>query len=285
MDIRRMLAGRLRTHEREDPLPLWTPWGEELLARDEKGAGQRRQPRKLSSHASSSPVCPQRLGESQRLVGVCVCRQPRRRRAGAHSRRTSDVLPAHSRALLARGFALGCGTPAQAGRAAVVSALVRSARARCRRTTAPPLRRRGLRMRLLREWASRGHAQRRLPALLVRRDRPSGTGREKRASPVRPRSQRHRAAPAWKAAPPVRDHLVHRAERHLAGRVVGACAREPRRGAARRRQPACWRCHGVCPGGAAGRGAARVAPLGRRDARRQRLGGGWREQPGRSCPR
>ena len=39
MDIRRMLAGRLRTHEREDPLPLWTPWGEELLARDEKGAG------------------------------------------------------------------------------------------------------------------------------------------------------------------------------------------------------------------------------------------------------
>ena len=39
MDIRRMLAGRLRTHEREDPLPLWTPWGEELRARDEKGAG------------------------------------------------------------------------------------------------------------------------------------------------------------------------------------------------------------------------------------------------------
>lgn len=34
MDIRRMLAGRLRTHERQDPLPLWTPWGEELRAED-----------------------------------------------------------------------------------------------------------------------------------------------------------------------------------------------------------------------------------------------------------
>ena len=32
MDIRRMLAGRLRTHDRQDPLPLWTPWGEGLRA-------------------------------------------------------------------------------------------------------------------------------------------------------------------------------------------------------------------------------------------------------------
>ena len=30
MDIRRMLAGRLRTHDRQDSLPLWTPWGEGL---------------------------------------------------------------------------------------------------------------------------------------------------------------------------------------------------------------------------------------------------------------
>ena len=34
MDIRRMLAGRLRTHERQDPLPLWTPWGEALQTGD-----------------------------------------------------------------------------------------------------------------------------------------------------------------------------------------------------------------------------------------------------------
>lgn len=34
MDIRRMLAGRLRTHERQDPLPLWTPWGEALKTGD-----------------------------------------------------------------------------------------------------------------------------------------------------------------------------------------------------------------------------------------------------------
>ena len=30
MDIRRMLAGRLCTHDRQDPLPLWTSWGEKL---------------------------------------------------------------------------------------------------------------------------------------------------------------------------------------------------------------------------------------------------------------
>lgn len=36
MDIRRMLASRLRTHDRRDPLPLWTPWGEGLRAGAEK---------------------------------------------------------------------------------------------------------------------------------------------------------------------------------------------------------------------------------------------------------
>ncbi|WP_130810941.1 glycoside hydrolase family 2 protein [Olsenella sp. Marseille-P4559] len=38
MDIRRMLAGRIRTHEWREPFSLWTPWGEGLRTGEDEAA-------------------------------------------------------------------------------------------------------------------------------------------------------------------------------------------------------------------------------------------------------